>query len=279
MEELPRIKKKIDWQSIDATVNQVGGVVIESMFPSTEVAAFNREFDDFIHQNPDAGLPTSNSTTYNKFLGHHTIRFHGLAAKSPTAAAWLEHPFLVSWAERMMQPIAASVLMNAGELIQIAPGEPRQFLHRDSDSWPIAQIGHHPIIVNAIVALDPFTEQNGATRIAPGSHRWQPEQRAADDQIVRAIMNPGDALLFRGDVLHGGGANESDKPRRGVSISYCAGWLRTVENSQFNIPIETARTLSPTLQSLLGFRNYDGSAHDGGLLGLYENGDPAELLS
>ena len=91
-------------------------------------------------------------------------------------------------------------------------------------------------------------------------------------------MSPGDALLFRGDVIHGGGANETDRPRRALSLSYCVGWLRPVENSILNISRETARRLPKHTQRLLGWSAYDGSRDNGGLVGLYENGDPAVLL-
>ena len=67
-----------------------------------------------------------------------------------------------------MGSLAGEVLLNAGELIEIRPGEPRQQAHRDSDSWPIP-LGPDPFIVNAIYALDDFTEENGATWIAPDS--------------------------------------------------------------------------------------------------------------
>ena len=38
------------------------------------------------------------------------------------------------------------------------------------------------------------------------------------------------------------------------------------------------RDLPPELTALLGYAAYDGSARNGGLLGLYENGDPSAAL-
>ena len=132
--------------------------------------------------------------------------------------------------------------------------------------------------MNAIIALDPCTLENGATYVAPESWRWDAAHKPNDNEFTRATMNAGDALLFRGDLVHGGGANQSDARRRVFSISYCAGWLRPVENSFLNISRETVRTLSPSLQALLGYAAYDGSDRNGGLVGLYENGDPGNAL-
>jgi len=132
--------------------------------------------------------------------------------------------------------------------------------------------------VNAIVALSDFTEANGATWVAPGSFNAVSDQTLSSADFVQATMAAGDALLFRGDLVHGAGANESAAPRRAVSVSFCAGWLRGVENSVLNLNFETVRGLAPELRAILGFAAYDGSARGNGLLGLYENGDPAAAL-
>jgi len=114
--------------------------------------------------------------------------------------------------------------------------------------------------------------------VIPGSYGWPDEQRARDHEIVQAAMPAGSVLLFRGDTLHGGGANVSDGPRRALSMSYCAGWLRPVENSVLNLPLELVARLPETVRQLLGYAAYDGSAQGGGLVGLYENRDPRTLF-
>ena len=91
-------------------------------------------------------------------------------------------------------------------------------------------------------------------------------------------MAPGDAVLFRGDLLHGGGENDSDGRRRALSISYCAGWLRPVENSFLNLPHATAAALPAKVQALIGYAAHDASDKRGGMVGLFENGDPRLAL-
>ena len=277
-EGLRRFARPYDWDAVDAVIRDEGGAVLEALFPVAEVRRLGGEVDEYLAQHEGAGLPVTGSSVYDKFLGHHTVRLHGLIEKFASASGWIGQPDLVAWGERALAPVATSVLLNAGELIQIGPGEPAQFLHRDTDSWPLVPLGEHPVLVNALVALDPFTLENGATRLAPGSWRWERDRRADPGQIQRAEMEPGDGLLFRGDLVHGGGANTSERPRRAISITYCAGWLRPVENSFLNISRERVRALPPRVRQLLGFSAYDGSRDRGGLVGLYENGDPAEWL-
>src|SRR5262249_8525571 len=79
------------------------------------------------------------------------------------------------------------------------PGEPAQLLHRDTDSWPTLRFGGDPVLVNAIVALSAFTAETGATNLVAGSHLWAPGRHAEPGEVAFASLEPGDALLLRGD--------------------------------------------------------------------------------
>ena len=274
---LPRFTAPYDWAAIDATIREDGGAILTGYLPEPERDALNADIDRYLETHGDCGRPESGSAGYDLFLGHKTIRLHGLIEKMPASVPLLARDDLIDWAERMLARVGSSVLLNAAELIQIHPGEPAQMLHRDSDSWPLP-VSEDPWILNAIVALDPCTLENGATHVAPGSWRWEKSRQPVPDEVARAVMSPGDAVFFRGDLVHGGGANHSSARRRALSISLCTGWLRAVENSFLNVPIETARRLPARLQALLGYAAHDGTAQLGGMVGLYENGDPARAL-
>jgi ectoine hydroxylase-related dioxygenase (phytanoyl-CoA dioxygenase family) len=275
---MPEFVPDYDWDAIDATVLETGGVILKDFYDGQKLAQLNDEIDGYLVQT-DKGGPNTGDKIYDMFLGHKTVRLHGLADKFESAPDLISDERLVSWAERMTGPNSHSVLLNAGELIQISPGESTQFLHRDSDSWPGMSIGPNPVVVNAIVALDDFTLENGATFVTPGSWAWDRSRQPTNDEMVRAVMKTGDAVLFRADLIHGGGANESSARRRGISLTYCAGWLRPVENSILNLPPEKAASLPEKVTRLLGYASHDASSERGGLLGLYEGGDPAAILT
>lgn len=274
---LARFTRPYDWKQIDQVIHDAGGAVLEGWLTEDQLGPVNREFDAYLEGGTTTAAPQSGSDVYDLFLGHKTLRLHGLIEKVPEIANLIGQEDLVAWAERSMASVASSVQLNAGELIQIQPDEPAQFLHRDSDSWPVP-IGEEPIVVNAIIALDSCTLENGATYIAPGSWGWEPNRQPRADEFARATMDPGDAVFFRGDVIHGGGANQSQGRRRALSISYCAGWLRPVENSILNLRKETVATLPKKLQEILGYGIHDGSDARGGMLGLYECGDPGRVF-
>jgi ectoine hydroxylase-related dioxygenase (phytanoyl-CoA dioxygenase family) len=70
---------------------------------------------------------------------------------------------------------------------------------------------------------------------------------------VKAVMPRGSCMFYRGSVLHGGGANESEAARLGVILEYVAGWLRPQENHVLAVNQRIVRTLPERLQELLGY--------------------------
>ena len=126
------------------------------------------------------------------------------------------------------------------------------------------------ISLSTVVAVDAFTAENGGTEVVPGSHLWDDEKVSgyyvggdveADASIVERLadeaqavtMPPGACVVFAGTLLHRGGANNSDKPRRAFSNQYCQPWARTQENFYLAIPPEEVAKMPRKVQSLLGY--------------------------
>ncbi len=130
-----------------------------------------------------------------------------------------------------------------------------------------------------MLALVDFTAENGATRVAPGSHLWDRGRTAEPEELVAAEMPAGSAVIYLGSTIHGGGANTTaDKTRQGMHVSYCLGWLHTEENQYLATPLDVVRTLPRESQALLGYAIHDALAIGGGYLGAVELQDPVELL-
>ena len=56
-------------------------------------------------------------------------------------------------------------------------------------------------------ALTDFTEENGATRIVPGSHRFDSKpEYGTHPPSIPAEMSRGSVLVWNGSLWHGGGA-------------------------------------------------------------------------
>src|SRR5207247_711664 len=128
---------------------------------------------------------------------------YALFAKTRTFDAQATDPLILGALERVLGP---QFLLSAPVGISIRPGEKAQPVHRDDGVYPIKR-PHSELVVNTMWALDDFTEENGATVVIPGSHRWVDERPSADSPRVRAVMPAGSVMLFVGSVYHGGGAN------------------------------------------------------------------------
>ncbi len=127
----------------------------------------------------------------------------------------------------------------------------------------------YPLIANCAWMLDPFTDENGATRVVPGTHRlgdW-PED-GAEIETLPATGPAGGLMVWDGRLWHGTGANRTPKPRRGILAAYCKPFVRTQENSTVSVDPEVLAQASPELLTLLGFRTWqglgmvDGARHD-----------------
>ena len=154
----------------------------------------------------------------------------------------------------------------------LGPGQDAQPIHEDTQLIPLPR-PHIPITINAIWAVTDFTATNGATRIVPGSHKYDhaPEY-GREYETALATMPAGSVMLFDSALWHGGGANDSDARRFAFSCAYCWGWMRQQENLQLGIPHETARRFPRRLQELCGYSVYKGQ------FGHIDNHDPIELL-
>src|SRR6185437_6427893 len=194
----------------------------------------------------------STKTGRNAFEGYSTQRVYALFAKTRTFDRAATHPLLLDVLDRVL----GFYQLSAPVGIRIGPGEKAQILHRDDAIYPLPK-PHPLVVVNTMWPLDPFTEENGATRFVAGSHRWEPDRHPTDaDKVTMATMTPGSAMFYLGSLWHGGGANQTSKPRLGVILEYAAGWLRPQENHCLAVPRDVVRALPERLQELLGYNIY-----------------------
>ncbi|NKB99414.1 MAG: hypothetical protein GKR90_13090 [Pseudomonadales bacterium] len=273
--ELQRLPAECSAGDIIEVCELDGGVIVDGWIQPALLTKFNTELEPWLdsHKGTNSGSRASDS-----FLGTQTRRLHGLAVKAPSFIKILTDERLIAFAEEVLRPVGPTVILNNGEVIDISPGESAQPLHRDDDAWNFAN-ATNPLMINTIAALENITSEMGGTMVVPGSHRWPSERSPNQDEIVACELPAGSALFFRGDLLHAGGANVSQKQRRALSTGICCGWLRPVENSYMNIPIDVIASLPKRAKELLGYALYDASKVGGGFLGYHDLGDPMQIFS
>jgi hypothetical protein len=187
------------------------------------------------------------------FSGRNTRRTGALIARSPTARKLITHPRVLGTVERVLGH-ATNFQLHLTQMIAIGPGEPAQTIHRDQwafDFFPFPN--GYEVQCNTIWAMDDFTAGNGATRVIPGSHRYEDRLEFTEADTEPAEMEAGSALFYTGAIYHGGGANRSAAVRRGLNITYNVAWLRQEENQYLSVPLEIARELPEPLLRLMGY--------------------------
>jgi len=189
------------------------------------------------------------------FYGERTRRFGSLLLRSPGIEKLAMHPQVLAVAERMLLPWCERIALNLTQAIEIHPGALPQLPHRDQDMWQGPK-GGLEYLVNVMWPLTIFTRENGGTRLWTGSNLDQDVPVLPEDDAVVPGLWPGDALIFLGSTLHGGGGNVSARPRRGIVISYCLGWLKPFELQWLVYPPQVARHFSPELAALVGYAQH-----------------------
>ena len=136
------------------------------------------------------------------------------------------------------------------------PGGGEMMLHADQIFMPEPWAAQ-PQGMNVAWCLDDFTEANGATRFAPGSHRLNRAPRAEDGPIETvAIEAPaGSALVFESRVWHRTGHNATaEGTRAGVFAWYTKPIYRTQENWFLSLRPEIRQFASEEALVLLGYK-------------------------
>lgn len=246
-------------EEICTATDRDGAVIIAEILEPAAVTAIDRELEP--HLTALSPGSASGSGESAPGYGRRTRRLQSLIARSDAVVACMAHPLVLAWVERQLAVHTGGFQLSSAELIEIGPGEIGQSLHADGALlWPSVYRPDLPeTMVTCMYALTDFTEANGATRVAPGSQRWDVRSLgpAGSVDTVVAEMRAGSALLFTGKVWHGGGPNVTvDLWRRGIAITYAAGWLRPEEALCLSVSLDRARQLPPRLQELIGYRSY-----------------------
>ena len=276
--ELQRLRADKPVTDLLAALDEDGAVVIEGLLDAATLSRLNADVEPALAA-ADPGMKHLNPAIAF-FFGPRTRHVAGLASKSRTFATDVMcHPTLLAICDALLLPSCAEYVLNLGHLIDRGPGAEAQLLHRDELVWVHVPRPAPTLQIASMVALCEFTAENGATRLAPGSHRWPWERQAEPAELAQAVMPAGSAVVYLGTLLHGAGANRTaGEWRRGLHLSYLVGWLRTEENNVLATPPHVARELPERAQRLLGYGVHDAIAKLGGYCGMVGLRDPIELL-
>jgi ectoine hydroxylase-related dioxygenase (phytanoyl-CoA dioxygenase family) len=236
----PDLPAQLD--DVNRRLDDDGYAIVEGVLTREEATAVGTELRRLLD-----GVPGGR----NFFEGFKTRRLYAGFGKTRVLDALATHPLVLGALEHVL---GEHFQLSGPTAIEIGPGEVEQVLHRDEDIYPVPR-PHPQIVANVMWALDDFTVENGATRLAVGS-KDELLPPPEDAPIAHAAMPAGSVMVYVGSLWHGGGANTTDTTRLGVAIEYAASWLRPQETQLLCVTPEVARTLSKRLRELLGYNVY-----------------------
>src|SRR3954469_25183871 len=246
MVSLPRFGVDASAGEIESGLREAGCAVIERLVPDEHLDRIAAELEAHL----EATAPGA-----DEFTGRNTRRTGALLARSPRFRDLAAHPLVLGTLDRVLGDHATSYQLHLTQVIEIGPGEPAQLVHRDQWAFDFFSFpAGFEVECHTMWAMNDFTEENGATRVIPGSNKWQDKLRPTNDETIPAEMPKGSVLLYLGSLYHGGGANRSAQPRRGINVGYTLSWLRQEENQYLACPPEVARELSEPLARLAGYQ-------------------------
>ncbi|KAH8897150.1 phytanoyl-CoA dioxygenase family protein [Thozetella sp. PMI_491] len=231
---------------IESTVEN-GFVVIQNAFTEAEIEEAKAELLR-LSRTPQAGPAAERGR--NPFEGLSTQRIYALIDKSRVFDKFALHPDVLALNDYFLEP---GFLLNAYHSINIRPGEDPQTLHHDDGHINVPR-PHNPFGAAIMVALDPYTETNGATVVIPKSHKWGSDRLPDRSETIPIIMPSGSIVYFLGTLWHGGGANTSTSDRRALTVQYCQPWMRPFENQILAVGWEKLDQIPPRLVDMLGYK-------------------------
>ena len=245
--DVPRFKASAAGEEVAEAMLDQGAAIIEHLVSDDVCDRLRDELSPWIDVTPPGG---------DEFSGLETRRTGALLARSVASRELIAHPLVLDTVDKVLWPSKTTFQLHLTQVITIGPGSQPQQLHRDQWCFDFFEFPDDvQVEVGSMFALDDFTEANGATRVALGSHREKVDlKNASEFATVPAEMPAGSIVLYTGRTVHGGGANTTDTARVGINIDYALGWLRQEENQYLSVPLEVAKELPENIQRLMGYR-------------------------
>ena len=241
---IKHLKANSSIEEILEVIEQDAGVIIDNLLDKNQLKNIIEDLKPYLVKTKEG---------QDDFTGFKTKRVGALMARSAECQNLALNPIINEISKLFFEPHSDGYQLHFTSAIDIAPGESKQIPHRDRGVWG----GYIPRKIetqlSTVWAIDDFTKENGATQVVPGSHKWDRDREPKEDEICHAEMKKGSVFIYTGSVIHGGGANNSNKNRLGVFLHYAPSWLRQQENQYLSCPPHIAKDLTPELRSLMGY--------------------------
>lgn len=234
-------------------LDNYGYLPLGQLLTAAEVAKVNARIDELIDlEGEEAGSELFDS----KYIRHPkeagADRLADLVNKGEIFDVFYTHPKVLAGIKAVL---GEHFKLSSLNYRAARPGKGLQKLHVDYGN-AVAQGAYK--VCNTIWLLDDFTENNGATRIVPGTHRSKvlPQEALEDpeqphQEEIKIIAPAGSVFIFNSHVWHGGTTNYSSKYRRSIHSYFCTSDQPQQLNQRDYITEETRGRIGKEGQKIL----------------------------
>lgn len=262
--QIPRVSATDDLTQVKLLLEEYGTVIIENLLTRDVVDRLNEELGSICPQSAGHDgeeVPktyTSPSAKWTQYLNANYKTFLAASCKTFRHDV-LNNPAMHSICEDVLTPMGDYWLL-ADTAMSMVPFHTGQQLHRDDFGHPITRhlVNAPPTSLAFLIALTPFTPENGATRVILGSHKWPALGQPSEDGTVRAVMMPGDAVIIRAHTVHGGSPDVAGVERRLLSVTMGTCQLTPLE-AYMTLPRRIVECMTPLAQRMVGWRSQQPS--------------------
>lgn len=234
------------------SIHERGYAILENAVDTQFLSELTAEIERLESVRPGGDIPPA------LFTGQVTRRWFDLLNEAEIWQSVAAHPWVLQIQEKVL---GDGFLLSTMGTAVVGSGEGIQPIHADDSIYGFPR-PHPTIVCNTVWAISDFTETNGATRLVPGSHRWDEDPDLWEPySTIPAEMPAGSICVFVGTLYHGAGANNGSADRLGLTVNYCSGALRQQENLMLGISRERLMSFPEKLQDILGMKMKAGLGH------------------
>ncbi|MEE3261836.1 MAG: phytanoyl-CoA dioxygenase family protein [Candidatus Latescibacterota bacterium] len=226
-------------------LDEQGYLPLPEIMNHAQVDALRTRFDELVEEEGEKA-----GTEVHQEAG--TNRLSNLVDKGEIFEICFTHPRVLAAMRHVLGPDFRLSSLNGRSAL---PGQGLQGLHAD---WATGVEPGDYYVCNSIWLLSDFTEQNGATRVVPGSNRSGQHPKDAlddptaphpDEVILTALA--GTVVVFNSHTWHGGTLNRSDEPRYGLHSYFTRRDQRQQTAQKALLSEETKARLSEAARVIL----------------------------
>ncbi len=232
----------MDWNQAFNEIEKTGFVIIPNILENPKAMAE-------IKENLDIAL-SSDIESYSSLPGKHDDIVLDLVTKGSVFLQLLENEKMHKVFSHFLSDTC--ILYSFTSTI-LRPNKQHYACEIHTDMPRLVPNYHLGIVMT--LAIDDFTETNGATYYLPGSHRSieKPSKEEFYKNAVRVTRKAGDAVFFHPRVWHAGGLNQTTSTRYGCTIYAVRSWMRQRFDFPRMISDEVLSHLGERGRSFLGF--------------------------